>query len=192
VGLLVSALRRAGIQVQRTREPGGSPGAEDIRKLLLEGGSDRWDETSEVLLFYAARHDHVTRLIEPALTTGEWVVCDRFTDSTVAYQGYGRGFSLDKLAALRRIALGTFAPNLTFILDIPVDDGLSRVGRRSLVADRFERLHEEFHQRLRDGFLAIAAAEPERCAVIDASGDISTVHRAIVATISIRLGIVFK
>jgi dTMP kinase len=183
-------LRQAGIQVQRTREPGGSPGAEAIRRLLLEGESERWDATSEAMLFYAARHDHVVRLIQPALAAGEWVVCDRFTDSTIAYQGYGRGLSLADLATLQRLSLGTFAPDLTLILDISVHDGLARVGRRSMIADRFERLHQEFHERLRDGFLAIAKAEPERCAVIDASGEVNAVHRAILAAAESRLNVV--
>jgi dTMP kinase len=185
----VSALREAGIAVQRTREPGGSPGAEAIRNLLLEGDNERWDAISEAMLFNAARRDHVARLIEPALASGEWVVCDRFTDSTVAYQGYGHLLPLADLAALQRIALGSFIPDLTLILDIAVEDGLSRAGRRSMIADRFERLHHEFHRRLRDGFLDIAKKEPRRCAVIDASGDVATVERAILAAVSERLGV---
>lgn len=117
------------------------------------------------------------------------MVCDRFTDSTLAYQGYGRGLPLDQLAALRRFTLGDFAPDLTLILDLPVAEGLARAARRADAADRFERLDPSFHQRLRDGFLAIAAAEPERCAVIDASGDIDAVHRAMTATVTARLGV---
>lgn len=140
-------------------------------------------------MFFAARHDHVVHTIEPALATGRWVVCDRFNDSTIAYQGYGRGFSLDDLATLRRVAIGDFEPDLTFILDIPVEEGLTRIGHRSPITDRFENLDREFHQRLREGFLTIAKAEPARCMVIDASGDVETVHRAIIAAVAERLSI---
>ena len=176
--------------MQRTREPGGSPGAEAIRSLLLEGETERWDAISETLLFFAARRDHIARTIAPALAAGRWVVCDRFTDSTIAYQGYGRGLPLDQLAAVRRFALADFGPDLTMILDLPVAHGLARVAARASSADRFERLDQAFHQRLRDGFLAIAKSKSERCAVIDASGDIDRVHRAIVAAIAQRLDVV--
>lgn len=175
--------------MQATREPGGSPGAEAIRRLLLEGDSERWDAAGEALLLNAARRDHVARLIRPALEAGKWVVCDRFTDSTIAYQGYGRGLPLAELAALQLFALGNFQPDLTLILDLPVTEGLARAASRPGAADRFERLDHAFHQRLRDGFLAIAAAEPERCAVIGASGDIAVVHRAMAATVAARLGV---
>lgn len=184
----MEVLSRAGIDALATREPGGSPGAEAIRRLLLEGDTERWDAIGETLLFFAARRDHVAQTIQPALNAGRWIICDRFTDSTVAYQGYGRGLPLDELATLQRFALGDFAPDLTLILDLPVDEGLARAASRS-AADRFERLDRTFHQRLRDGFLAIAKAEPERCAVIDASGDIDTVHRAMVAAVAERLGL---
>jgi len=190
VGLLVTALERAGIAVQRTREPGGSPGAEAIRTLLLEGETERWDAVSETLLFFAARRDHIARTIAPALAAGRWVVCDRFTDSTIAYQGYGRGLPLDQLVAVQRFALADFGPDLTLMLDLPAADGLARVAARSGSADRFERLDQEFHRRLRDGFLAIARSEPGRCVVIDASGNIDLVHRAILAAIAQRFGAV--
>jgi dTMP kinase len=144
---------------------------------------------AETLLFFAARRDHVTRLIRPALDQGSWVVCDRFTDSTVAYQGYGRGLPLSDLAALRRIAIGEFGPDLTLILDLPVAEGFARAAIRSGAADRFERLDVAFHESLRNGFRAIARDDPARCAVIDASGDVASVHRAIVATVSARLGV---
>lgn len=156
---------------------------------MLEGTDERWDAVTEALLLYAARRDHVARLIEPALTRGIWVVCDRFADSTLAYQGYGRGLPLDDLAALHRVALGDFTPDLTLILDLPAADGLARAARRNNAADRFERLDRVFHERLREGFLEIAAAEPQRCVLIDASGDRDTVHRAILAAVSERLGI---
>lgn len=175
-----------------TREPGGSPGAEAIRRLLLEGDTERWDAISETLLFFAARRDHINRTIQPALDAGRWVVCDRFTDSTIAYQGHGRGLPLGELASLRNFALGDFAPDLTLILDLAVADGLARAARRPGAADRFERLDSGFHQRLRHGFLVIAKAEPERCAVIDAGGDVAAVHRAILAAVSARLGVMLR
>jgi dTMP kinase len=142
-----------------------------------------------VLLLYAARRDHVTKLIEPALDRGVWVVCDRFADSTLAYQGYGRGLPLSDLTALHRFALGDFAPDLTLILDLPVADGLARAARRSTDADRFERLDAAFHERLRQGFRQIAADHPRRCVLIDARGDVESVHRAIIAAVAARLGV---
>jgi dTMP kinase len=192
VDLLVAALTHAGIASQRTREPGGSEGAEAIRRLLLEGADERWDAISETLLFYAARREHVTRLIAPALDCGTWVVCDRFADSTIAYQGYGRGLPLGELQALHRFALGDFAPDLTLILDLPVAEGLARAARRSGNADRFERLDEAFHERLRQGFQQIAAADPQRCVVIDASGGVENVHREVLSTAATRLGVVLS
>lgn len=189
VDLLVAALARAGIAHRRSREPGGSAGAETIRRLLLEGADERWDAIGEALLLYAARRDHVVRLIEPALAAGCWVVCDRFADSTLAYQGYGRGLPIADLAALHRFALGDFAPDLTLVLDLPADEGLRRAARRSPAADRFERLDPAFHQRLRQGFLRIAADDPARCVVIDAAGDRDGVHRAVLAAIAARLGL---
>ena len=189
VDLLVAALGDVGIDAQRTREPGGSEGAEAIRHLLLDGATERWDAVGEALLLYAARRDHVVRLIEPALKRGVWVVCDRFADSTLAYQGYGRGLPLADLRALHRFALGDFAPDLTLILDLPVAEGLARAARRSGNADRFERLDQAFHERLRQGFHQIAAADPQRCVVIDASGDVETVHRAVLGAVVERLGV---
>jgi dTMP kinase len=189
VGLLVAALARAGITARATREPGGSSGAEAIRRLLLEGEGERWDAVGEALLLVAARHDHVTRLIEPALVQGIWVVSDRFADSTTAYQGYGRGLALDDLAALHRFALGAFAPDLTLILDLPVEIGLARAAARPTVADRFERLDHAFHERLRQGFRRIAAEDGGRCVIIDAAGDPGVVHRAVLDSVEQRLGV---
>jgi dTMP kinase len=184
----MTALDRAGIAARRTREPGGSPGAEAIRELLLGGANDRWDAWSEVFLFCAARRDHVTTEIEPALAHGEWVVCDRFADSTLAYQGYGRGLALADLTELQRLTLGPLAPDLTLILDLPVEIGFARIAARPGGADRFERLDRGFHERLRGGFLEIAAKEPGRCAVIDASGDAGAVHAAVLSAVNARLG----
>jgi dTMP kinase len=155
----------------------------------LEGAAERWDAVSEVLLFYAARRDHAEKLIRPALARGAWVICDRFADSTVAYQGYGRGLPLDDLKSVHRFALGDFAPDLTLILDLPIDLGHARAARRAAAADRFERLDRAFHERLREGFRQIAMAEPGRCVLIDAAGDPDSVHRAVLAALSERLGV---
>jgi dTMP kinase len=188
VRLLMAALRRRGIAARATREPGGSPGGEAIRRLLLEGEGTRWNAMSEALLLVAARHDHVTRLISPALAEGGWVVCDRFADSTLAYQGYGKGIGIAELNALHRLAIGDFAPDLTVILDLPVDIGLARAAARS-TADRFERLDRDFHESLRRGFRRIAADDPVRCVLIDASGDRAAVHRAVIEAAGERLGV---
>jgi len=189
VRLLVAALERAGFSVLATREPGGSPGGEAIRRLLLEGEGERWDAISEALLLVAARSDHVARVIAPTLARGLWVVSDRFADSTVAYQGYGKGVALEDLAELHRLALGDFAPDLTLILDLPVEIGLARAAARS-AADRFERLGREFHEKLRAGYRQIAAASSKRCVMIDASSDPQTVHRAVIAAVEERLAVV--
>src|SRR5207245_751281 len=138
---------------------------------------------------YAARRDHVTKLIRPTLEQGVWVVCDRFADSTLAYQGYGRGLSLAELLALHRFALGDFVPDLTLLLDLPVEQGLTRAAQRTGEADRFDRLDRDFHERLRQGFLRIAADNPARCVVIDAGGDVEAVHRAVRAAVTERLGV---
>ena len=188
VSLLVAALETAGIGALATREPGGSPGAEAIRQLLLEGGGERWDAMGEALLLTAARRDHVARVIEPALARGQWVVCDRFSDSTFAYQGWGRGLPAVEIATLHRIALGSFAPDLTVILDLPVEIGLARAAVRAAV-DRFEGLDPAFHERVRLGFRQIAAAEPTRCVLIDATADPPAIHRAILAAVAERLRI---
>ena len=192
VDLLLAALGHAGIAALRSREPGGSEGAEAIRRLLLDGATERWDAAGEALLLYAARRDHVTRLIAPALDRGVWVVCDRFADSTLAYQGYGRGLPHADLLTLHRFALGDFAPDLTLILDLPVAAGLARAARRSGTADRFERLDAAFHERLRVGFRQIAADNPGRCVMIDAAGDQGSVHRAVLASVAARLGVAFS
>ena len=187
--LLVRALGRAGIAALATREPGGSDGAEAIRRLLLEGNPARWDAEQEALLFAAARRDHVRRRIEPALAGGTWVVCDRFADSTIAYQGYGRGLALADIATLHRLAVGDFAADLTLVLDVPVEMGRTRIAARNLPTDRFERLDAAFHERLRQGFRDIAAAAPQRCALIDASAGPARVHRAVLDVVMQRLGV---
>lgn len=192
VEFLVAALERAGIPARATREPGGSPGAEAIRRLLLEGDGDRWDAVGEALLLIAARGDHVARLIAPSLAKGIWVVSDRFADSTLAYQGHGKGLALEDLTALHRFALGSFAPDLTMILDLPAEIGLARAAARASLGDRFERLDRAFHERLRRGFRQIAAENHGRCVLIDGSGDPQTVHRAVLDAVEKRLGVALQ
>ena len=189
VGLLVSALARAGIPALRTREPGGAPGAEDIRKLLVEGDPGRWDAQSEALLMVAARRCHLTAMVWPALAQGTWVVSDRFADSTLAYQGSAGGVPRADLEALHRIIAGDFAPDLTLILDLDPEVGLKRaVKRRGRgPADRFESEGLPFHKTLRRAFLDIAAAEPLRCAIIDADRSEDDVAAAIWSAVQYRL-----
>ena len=168
---LVAALQARGLDVVRTREPGGSPGAEEIRALALNGAADRWSATTETLLMYASRSDHLERTIRPALARGAWVVCDRFADSSRAYQGAGGGAPLDFIEGLDAHVVGETQPDLTLIFDMPVEVGLERALARGGADLRFESKGLAFHQRLRDGFLAIAAAHAERCRLIDATGD---------------------
>jgi dTMP kinase len=166
---LAAALERAGIAVLVTREPGGAPAAEDVRRLLVEGEPGRWQPVSEALLHYAARAEHVARTIRPALAAGTWVLCDRFADSTMAYQGYGHRLGRAPILALQRVVLGAFRPDLTLVLDLPVAAGLARaMGRGG--ADRYERMGRTFHERVRRGFRDIARREPRRCVVVPAQG----------------------
>jgi dTMP kinase len=190
LALLADWLAGQGLEVMRTREPGGSPGAEDIRRLLVAGETGRWLPWSETLLFFAARHDHAERLIKPALAAGRWVVSDRFADSTTAYQGAAGGVAVADIAELYRLVLDGFAPDLTVILDLPAEAGLARAGvRDGDNGGRFERMDLAFHRRVRDGFLAIAAAAPERCALVDAEADTGTVAGRIRAVVAARLGL---
>ena len=189
VKLLARSLENAGLSTVLTREPGGAPEAEEIRNLLVSGAVDRWQPMSEVFLHYAARIEHVTRTVKPALARGNWVISDRFADSTMAYQGYGHDLNRDDLKRLYRLALGDFRPDLTLILDLTVDTGLERAGRRGDTEDRYERMGNGFHQRLRDGFLEIAKAEPTRCRVIDASDSIDGVHDQIITQVNSHFGL---
>ncbi len=172
-------LEQAGHAVVQTREPGGSEGAEDIRALLVTGEPSRWDGMTEALLLFAARHDHLERIIKPALKAGKVVLCDRFTDSTMAYQGYGHNLGRETIEKLNAVALDGFGPDLTLILDLPVDIGLSRAMSRGDGEQRYEDMDIAFHQRLRDGFLDIAKREPDRCKVVDASGSEEAVAEKI-------------
>ncbi|MBT3358478.1 MAG: dTMP kinase [Rhodospirillales bacterium] len=178
VDLLAQALGGVGVEVVTTREPGGAPAAEHIRTLLVEGDADRWTPKSEALLNYAARIEHLRQTIRPALQSGRWVICDRFADSTTAYQGYGHALGSDWVAALHELVVGDLQPDLTIILDMPVETGLKRAEIRGGV-DRYERMDVQFHERLRAGFLEIAARNPERCTVIDATGSIENIQTAV-------------
>ncbi len=185
--LLSATLERHGIAPVITREPGGSPGAEEIRQLLVSGEPGRWDSITEALLHFAARRDHLTRTVWPALTEGRWVVSDRFADSTLAYQGYGHGLPAHMIEQLYALSVGAFTPDLTVILDLPVEEGLARAGARGGAEDRYERMGTAFHERLRRGFLEIAQHHPERCAVISASGTPDQVHQRIWQVVQSRL-----
>jgi dTMP kinase len=168
---LVAALESRGVNCVATREPGGSRGAEEIRKLLVTGATDRWDALTETMLMFAARADHVARTITPALKSRRWVVCDRFTDSTYAYQGAGRGVPRETIRRLESLVLGGFRPDLTLVLDLPVELALARLGGADRAAheNRFEKFDSSFHENLRGAFLTIAKRAPDRCMVIDAS-----------------------
>jgi dTMP kinase len=185
---LVERLKVAGREAVATREPGGSLGAETIRDLLVRGEADRWSPVTETLLMYAARRDHIERVIRPALARGAWVICDRFADSTRAYQGVAGGADPALISALETFVLEEVRPDLTLVLDLPADLGLERAAVRAGVETRFESKGEAFHARLREAFLTIAAAEPQRCAVIDGAASVEAVGEAVWATVGARLG----
>jgi dTMP kinase len=182
---LAEKLRGAGQDVVTTREPGGAPGAEDIRRLLVEGEPGRWAPEAEALLHFAARAEHLDKVIRPALRAGKWVLCDRFADSTIAYQGYGQGVDRDWLQQLRHRVVGATEPGLTLVLDLPVETGLGR----ALAQQRYERMGSAFHARLRDGFRTIAREEPERCVVIDATRGIDAVAADVQAAVVSHYGV---
>lgn len=176
IKLIASRLMSQGVTVVVTREPGGTPQAEALRALLVSGESDRWSASSEALLNYAARDDHLVKVIRPALAAGSTVLCDRFMDSTRAYQGYAGGCSFSLLDELERSVVGETRPSLTFVFDLEPAIGLARAKLRGNDAeDRFERKGSAFHQRLREGFLKIAEHDANRCKVVDASQAIETV-----------------
>jgi dTMP kinase len=183
IKLLAERLKAYGLDVITTREPGGTPEAEKIRSLLVNRDGGDWTPVAEVLLLFAARSMHVEKLIKPALAAGQIVISDRFTDSTRAYQSYGHGLPAETVESINKITLGNFAPGLTFILDLPVETGLARAGKRlaqdASQEDRFEKLKKDFHERLRQGYLDIARKNPQRCVVIDATGPIEALAAGI-------------
>ncbi len=180
IARLKAVLEAAYIPHLITREPGGEPNAERIRELLVTGDKNAWDPLAETLLFYAARVQHVARVINPALAAGKLVVCDRFMDSTLVYQGIGKGMQPEFIQALHSLTLGNLKSDLTFILDIPPVEGLKRAGARSGNENRFEGMATEFHEQVRAGFLAIARNEPSRCVVVDALQSADDIHLKII------------
>jgi dTMP kinase len=183
--LLATHLSAQGLPVLLTREPGGSAGAEVIRRVLLDGQG--FDPVAEAMLLFAARREHLTATIRPALAAGMWVISDRFADSTRAYQCYGQGVPGEVYRRLADLAIEGFSPDLTLILDIPPEAGMVRAASRGAAADRYERLDTGFHARVRAGFLAIAAAEPARCVVLDATRPVPHIAAAIGAIVAERL-----
>ncbi len=180
---LGEALESKGYNVLLTREPGGATGAEAIRKLLVEGPGGHWDGITEALLHTAARRDHLRNSIWPALEAGKIVISDRFTDSTMAYQGGAYGVDKTALEALTKFGIGDFKPDLTLILDLTVEAGLARASARGGKETRYESMGRDFHEKVRATFLAIAKSDPKRCKVIDAARDIDAIHKDIVAEV---------
>jgi dTMP kinase len=190
IRLLMKAFEAAGLPVMQTREPGGTDAAEEIRDLLLRGDVGKWDDVSEMLLFYAARREHMARLVWPALEQGTYVICDRFADSTRVYQGYGKGLGDDYVLALHHLVLGGFQPALTLWLDIEVRQGLDRATSRPGEQEvRFENMQTSFHERVRYGFEQLAEHEPQRVAAINANQGIAEVHHRIITEVNARLGL---
>lgn len=183
---LAGHLRESGREVVLTREPGGTPGAEAIRSLLLDPAT-QLSPLADTLLHFAARADHVAQVIAPALGRGAIVICDRFYDSTLAYQGYGMGVPLPQIGAL--IGLVGLKPNLTFVLQVSDVIAKERLKARGGAADRYERMDQAMAERIARGFREIAAAEPDRCLPLDASGDLDSVFRAILGGLKAKLGL---
>lgn len=184
--LLADRLRAAGIDVLLTREPGGSPFAEQVRSLILDPKTAPHSALSEALLFYAARADHLDKTIRPALAAGRWVICDRFSDSTRVYQSIAGGVDAAVVEALDRLVVTPTRPDLTFILDLPASTGLTRANRRRHAGqpegaepDPYEKRDLAFHERLRAGYLAIARAEPQRCILIDGAEPVDAIAQAV-------------
>jgi dTMP kinase len=182
---LAETLRESGREIVLTREPGGTPGAEAIRALLLNPAT-ALTPLADTLLHFAARADHVAKVIAPAMARGAVVICDRFYDSTMAYQGYGMGMDVAGIAALIRL-IG-LTPNITFMLEVPEFIAKKRLAGRDGAADRYELMGSDFMARIAQGFRSIAAAEPERCVIIDASGDADAVAGAIMSVVRGRIG----
>ncbi len=192
INRLLSVLKARGHDVIITREPGGVPEAESIRNLLVQRNGGDWNAMAEVLLLFAARLMHIEKFIKPALDAGKIVICDRFTDSTIAYQGYGRGLAINKIREIERASIGNFAPNLTFILDIDVRAGLARSNARlsaeNNTEDRFERMDIAFHKKLREGFLEIARQNNDRCYIVNAEQSIDNISDEIKNITLAKLG----
>lgn len=190
--LLADDLRSGGHRVTVTREPGGCPIADRVREILLDAANSAMTPLTELLLYAAARSQHVAEVVAPALAAGEIVLCDRFTDATIAYQGYGRGLDQGVIAELNRLATGAVRPDLTMLVDCPVEIGLGRAMARinnstGAREERFELESRQFHQRVRKGYLALAEQEPGRFIVINGAGSIEVTAAAIAAAVLPRL-----
>jgi dTMP kinase len=188
LGHLAGQLRAGGHAVVETREPGGTRAGAAVRELLLGADGVPLAPLTELFLYCADRAQHVAEVIKPALAAGRVVLCDRFSDSTIAYQGYGRGLDGDALGAMDARARDGLAPDLTLLLDCPVEVGLRRARQRSAAGDRFEREAVEFHERVRAGFLALAKGNPARFHVLDATAPIDDIRRRVITEVDARLG----
>ena len=189
IRLLGEALKQQGIDVVITREPGGSPGGEEIRSLLVTGDVHRWDGMTEALLFFAARRDHVVKVIQPALQEGKWVISDRFADSTFAYQSAGQGLDEAVIQKLYDLALGDFKPDLTFVFDMDVKKALERTYNRTtgIGEDRFEQMDLSFHLRLQQAYRDLYKKNEDRCVMIKADQSMDEVHHQIMDVLKERI-----
>ena len=188
--LLADFLEKKGISCLLTREPGGSAGAEEIRNLVVKGEVGRWDVMTETLLMFAARRDHLVNVVWPALKEGKTVICDRFADSTMAYQGFGyaeKGVGPQTVEQLYQIVVGSFKPDLTLVLDLPVELGVERALKRDVDTNRYEKMGLDFHRNLRRAFLEIEKKDPQRCVVINAADTAEKIHAQIAAVVQKRL-----
>ncbi|MBR4127159.1 MAG: dTMP kinase [Alphaproteobacteria bacterium] len=188
--LLADFLEKNGHPCVLTREPGGSEGAEEIRNLVVKGDVARWDVMTEALLMFAARRDHLVKTVWPAMKEGKTVICDRFADSTMAYQGFGyadRGLGQMTVEQIYKIVVGDFKPDLTIILDMPVEAGVARAVKRDANINRYEKMGLDFHRNLRNAFLEIEKKEPMRCTVIDANRTIEEISADIISVVRARL-----
>jgi dTMP kinase len=184
---IAEILKEHSFKVIVTREPGGSEGADQIRQLLVTGEEDRWDALSETLLLQAARRDHIVRTIAPALESGITVICDRFSDSTVAYQGHGHGIDLAFIKSINNLVTNGLQPDLTLILDAPAELGITRALNRLGSETRYELLHFDFHDRARKGFLKIAEEDPSRCHVLNATQPLEKIKKEAIDLLDSKL-----
>jgi dTMP kinase len=179
IAALREALQSRGFEVVVTREPGGTPRAEKIRELVLESSQEKMPVTCELLLFFAARSTHIANVIQPAIERGAWVICDRFIDSTYAYQGGGRGRDVSQIAVLENLVMKHFGPDITLLLDAPLEISEARVAKRAGKADRMERERRDFFERVRAAYLDRAHKDPDRVVIVDASRDQTAVHESM-------------
>ncbi len=192
INLLKQAFTNSGIPIKTTREPGGTEGAEKIRELLVQGSPNKWNGQTELLLHMAARFDHINRFIKPSLREGSFVICDRFMDSTIAYQAYGHKLGEQYVKLLSNLIFGNFTPDLTIIFDLDISIAMKRADKRDSTENRYEKMGESFHNNVRQGFLKIAKDNPYRCAVIDASLAEEEINSQIIKIIEQKFGINLK